>query len=861
MTITAVTVTEPSGYARKQQHLRFSLPLEASLLKLEASGTLALQTCVRISDNDNALVFQAVPLTYWQDGSVKWLQFSTFVDIGANESKSLKIEINTDENDAFDESNTIKSSRQDTLHQQSQISPNFAPKGPLNLLQFNDNNECVKLEGNCNIDINGHKHTAIIDNIRHKQQASIGTPFVSVVNLSGSFIPEDLSAPTSSIKFECEYTINQQNRHIATAFTLHNPEASEHPGGLWDLGDKNSVEVIDLCFHFVSKKTISIDLTNTEDPESGVPQKLELPVILSQLNSGGEKFDSINHVDKHQRLSKTEKGYKLVTANHEFRGQRISPTFSLISESKQHIHHLKVQDFWQNFPKSISIKDNECIVNLFPSHIELQPGEKKTHYFEQLFGTDAATNISQNSLICAIKPDWIQKTGVLPFFSPTSISHPLNNIVKEQALEGSHNFFQKREAIDEYGWRHFGDLYADHETSRQKDENIFISHYNNQYDPIFGFMQQYLKDNDIRWLNLAYDLAKHVLDIDIYHTNKDKAEYNNGLFWHTDHYNQAHTCTHRTFSKHQSEAAYGNQQGGGGPGGQHCYTSGLMLHYCMTGNLASKQAVLKLTEWITNVYEGSGSIFEFLLRFKNRHFGDYRNVVTNKYPFDRGSANYVIALLDSYYVSNDSNYLTRARKVIEHTISADDLIEERGLDNPETTWFYIVFLQACARYIFVSRQSKLDQLDGNVLNAFCKYIEWMLEHEKPFLESAEKLEFVNATWVAQDTRKAWLYDACLWLDIIPKQKQTLLQKSQFFKTYIVDYLNASDEKHYTRILVLLLQNVSAFEANSAIEYSQKNTMPINGQAIKYDTLTGNVFKLLKRFSLKREVSWLKKRLR
>ena len=31
------------------------------------------------------------------------------------------------------------------------------------------------------------------------------------------------------------------------------------------------------------------------------------------------------------------------------------------------------------------------------------------------------------------------------------------------AIEGPDTFELKRERVDEYGWRHFGDLYADHE--------------------------------------------------------------------------------------------------------------------------------------------------------------------------------------------------------------------------------------------------------------------------------------------------------------------------------------------------------------------------------------------------------------
>ena len=40
---------------------------------------------------------------------------------------------------------------------------------------------------------------------------------------------------------------------------------------------------------------------------------------------------------------------------------------------------------------------------------------------------------------------------------------------------------------------------------------------------------------------MADELAQHVVDIDVYHTTKDKSAYNGGLFWHTYHYGDADT--------------------------------------------------------------------------------------------------------------------------------------------------------------------------------------------------------------------------------------------------------------------------------------------------------------------------------
>ena len=123
---------------------------------------------------------------------------------------------------------------------------------------------------------------------------------------------------------------------------------------------------------------------------------------------------------------------------------------------------------------------------------------------------------------------------------------------------------------DEYGWRHFGDIYGDHEAVKHRGATPLMSHYNNQYDPVGGFLYQFWRTGDPRWWTQCLELAAHVADIDIYHTDQDKSGYNQGLFWHTCHYIDADRATHRSYPTGTS---------GGGPSSEQNYTTGLMLHH------------------------------------------------------------------------------------------------------------------------------------------------------------------------------------------------------------------------------------------------------------------------------------------
>merc|ERR1712000_180129 len=129
---------------------------------------------------------------------------------------------------------------------------------------------------------------------------------------------------------------------------------------------------------------------------------------------------------------------------------------------------------------------------------------------------------------------------------------------------------------------------------------------------IYGFARQFARTGDTRWFELMDDLARHVTDIDIYHTEEDRAEYHGGLFWHTDHYLDAHTATHRTFTRYNDTSSTPGQTGGG-PASEHCYTTGLLYHYYLTGTEASRDAVLELAHWMIATHEGQGGLLEQLL--------------------------------------------------------------------------------------------------------------------------------------------------------------------------------------------------------------------------------------------------------
>jgi hypothetical protein len=373
----------------------------------------------------------------------------------------------------------------------------------------------------------------------------------------------------------------------------------------------------------------------------------------------------------------------------------------------------------------------------------------------------------------------------------------------DSAISGPQSFFARREIIDEYGWRHFGDLYADHEAVGYTGPEPLVAHYNNQYDVIYGAIAQYLRSGNSRWFELMADLARHVIDIDIYHTDKDRASYNGGLFWHTDHYLDAGTATHRAYSK----AALANRDVstyGGGPSNEQNYTSGLLHYYYLTGDETAREAVLSLADWAINMDDGRKRPFGVIDR---RPTGMASSTASRHYHGPgRGAGNSINALLDAYPLSCDQRYLLKAEELIRRCIHPKDDIQNRNLGDPERRWSYLVFLQVLGKYLECKiDKGEIDYMYAYVQASLLRYAEWMLKHEVPYATVLHKVEIPTETWPAQDIRKSVVLYLAAKHAVGPLRIEFQKKADYFFQVCVRD-LGTFPTRTVTRPIVLLLTN-------------------------------------------------------
>ncbi len=540
---------------------------------------------------------------------------------------------------------------------------------------------------------------------------------------------------------------------VRLRLTIYNPERAKHKGSVWDLGDPWSVyfDALSVCFTLPGVPEVRLQAEPGLGPEAG-----RGGLSLLQASSGGDIWQGRAHVDHEGRVTLPFRGYRVRGGGVERSGLRASPVLSLRGERAALT--VAVPEFWQQFPKALRVDKGELAVDLFPARPggrhELQGGEQKTHTVWLHVGPpspadDLPLGWAHAPAVALAAPPWCAESGAIPFLPAGPVDGRFERLLTE-ALEGPDSFFAKREHIDEYGWRHFGELYADHENEHYPGPKPVVSHYNNQYDALNGMLLQWLRTGDRRWWELADPLARHVFDIDVYHTDRDRPAYSGGMFWHTDHYRDAATATHRSYSRANKPPG---QTYGGGPGNEHNWGTGLLHYYYLTGEPLARDAVLGLADWAVRSDDGRLTLLGLV--------DDGPTGLASRTGADlfhgpgRGGGNSINALLDGWLLTGARPYVDKAAELVRRCAHPSDDLAAMDLTDPERRWSYTVFLSVLARYAELKLAAgEADEGYAYARAVLLHYGSWMSEHERPYFDRVDLLEFPNETWAAQEMRKA-----------------------------------------------------------------------------------------------------------
>jgi len=601
------------------------------------------------------------------------------------------------------------------------------------------------------------------DKVRH--ESSGGVRQVIVVD---AVVP---SHPFLTLQFRLTYWIVGGLLQIETR--IRNSRRARHVGGLWDLGDPGS-----FCFRSLDLAVTSQDITDRavvqwKAERTALPRTTTNRIRILQFGSGGRFWSSTNHQNADGTCMAVARGYEVTSDSGALRGHRSEPV--LLLQGAESFLMGAYPEFWQQFPSGVSATGGTLRFELFPEipgivH-ELQGGEQKTQSVWIRAGAGQA-DLSEMDWVFD-PPRMLQSassiatSGAFPWFagpvlstdpeatgrSETNVHQRLINRFRSyltSATTGSFSLEERRASIDEYGWRNFGDLPADHEQAFYPGSNTVISHYNNQFDSVYGGIMQLAATSDLKWFHLIDPLARHVIDIDIYHTTQDRAAFNGGLFWHTDHYVDACSATHRTYSRLNKPDG---RPYGGGPGCEHNYTTGLLYYYFLTGSQHAREAVLKLADWVICMDDGTADPLGLL---DDGPTGRATATVSEDYHGPgRGAGNSINALMDGWILTSDERYLIKADELIQRCVHPDQNLDQLNLGDAEHRWSYTVFLNSLGRYLLLKRDAeRFDGMYSFVRDVLQTYGRWMAIHEHRTLDNPASLEYPTEAWAAQDLRKA-----------------------------------------------------------------------------------------------------------
>ena len=775
--------------ARRGEPVTFGLPLPCGAV--ESAAQLRLT-----ADDGTVRPLQVRALDHWPDGSVRWALLDFTIDVIDGVVRPLVVSAGTDRL-ATGVPSPIRVTQQpsETVRIDTGAAVFTFRKGqsfPFSEVSLADGTVALDAAssgfrlGRAGVRLSAHiSHVVIREPGPLRVEAEVGG-----VLQTDAALPIHLSA-----RVECF-------AGTATArvtILIRNTRRARHPGGEWVLGDPGSVLLDSASLVLALPHTPSRVHARIE--ADGVLEPMDLPLEIYQDSSGGPAWNSRTHLNRHGVVPVAFRGYRVRAGSADFQGLRATPL--VICEGRQQTCAVALPEFWQHCPRAVVVDGATIDIGLLPSQFddqhELQGGEQTTHTVVIAFAPDPvsapALEWSHDPVRVFPSPEWCCQTGALPCLSPAAADDARYQELVATAFDGERGFLAKRERFDEYGWRHFGDVPGDHESAFQPSDQPFVSHYNNQYDAVAAFATHFLRSGDWRWWRLMDELARHVRDIDVYHTTEDKAAYNNGLFWHTQHYMDAGLSTHRTYPK---------GSGGGGPSAEHNYARGLILHYFLTGQEASREAAIGLGRWVIDMDDGRLTPLRWLASGPT---GLVSATGTSTYHGPgRTPGNSIIACLVAHRLTGERRFLAKAEELIRRCIHPSDDIGARNLLDVERRWFYTVFLEALGEYLVEkAERDENDEMYAYAQQSLLRYAEWMATHEVPYLSRPEVLEYPTETWAAQDLRKASVF---WWAagHASDLYRQRFVERAEFFFADALSRLAGSSTRHFTRPVVVALRS-------------------------------------------------------
>ncbi|MBI5385161.1 MAG: hypothetical protein HZA90_10795 [Verrucomicrobia bacterium] len=529
-----LTVTEPSGAARQPGHVTSGVPFPMGAVKTNQPLRL-------FDEHGSPIPVQFRATGTWRDGSLKWALLDFQSDFAGGETKKFTLEAG--------QGTTPPPPLPARIAIDDQPDALWVNTGPL---RFSISKRSF-----------GVFDTALVDRNHH-----------------GPFEPDERMTADGL----------RQSLTLAKEFTGLQPRVLppeevvvEEPGPLracvrvsgWisDGGTNRLLRYLVRVHAFAGAKHVSVHYTVVQmSPAIKMLWVKDLSLSLAPEFSTGAAFSFGSHTGRLAApvtlAQVKEASYSVTNATGWREGGLRAPGWVDVSGARGGVT-VAVKDFWQQFPKAITLGTNGLRIGLFPEEaaepFDFDQGLGKTH--ELLFDFHPAAAPSRvvfhasrfHPLFAVAPAPWYCDSKVFGDLAPFDFDLFPDY---ETLTEASGDKFIKSMAT---GWRNWGDFYYG---GPYKGKNAFMDL---EYDVPHNFLVQFARTGQRKYLDTAGTMAQHQADIDVNHFTR----------WQWKH-SPRHTETPAEFG--------------------HTFTRGLLENYFLTGNRRCFEAAVELGDYFAKEF-------------------------------------------------------------------------------------------------------------------------------------------------------------------------------------------------------------------------------------------------------------------
>ena len=439
---------------------------------------------------------QAEPAGLWPDGSVKWLHLTFFATVPANDAPRLWLEVGSELSDRPVDQPLLASEEGGRIAVDTGVVTFELPVdgGTALLSDLVDAQSGERLGGRLTgllTDADGSSYAATVDGSRTVLETN--GPLRCVVKLGGKFrSPVDPDAHL--FDWEARITAYRGKPLARVLLTVGN-----------DRGEEDYTEIRSLTLNAAVADGAPVTVAADDGAD---------PLALAE---GAQLYQTR---DDQWTLSTGGEGTR-------------SGGWAAAGTNDQALT-VAVRNFWQRYPKALSLGDRALEIGLLPELTEdqyaeesqdrvelvklyyymqdgvykLKQGVTTTHELYLAAGSPAdglPVHVLQDPLTAAADPEWTRSTGA---WGDMPVGDSFWATVYDRAMDrGLAAYLADREKTKAYGILNFGDWWGER---KYNWGNI-------EYDTQHAFLQHFVRTGDIRYLYAGEQAARHNGDVDTVH--------------------------------------------------------------------------------------------------------------------------------------------------------------------------------------------------------------------------------------------------------------------------------------------------------------------------------------------------------